>query len=85
MTARKKRAAKKVGTPASPITLSKVIDECVAGLSMIEVTARALEENQSAVAEQLVLERALKTLSSVYNYLSDLPDAGGGGDPDQPE
>lgn len=65
MTARKKkRAAKKAHAPVAPalISVSKVLDECVAGISMIELSVRSLEENDGAATERVTLKRALKAL-----------------------
>lgn len=67
MTARKKkRAAKKACTPVAPapISVSKVLDECIAGISMIEVSVRSLEENDGAATERVTLKRAVKALGS---------------------
>lgn len=70
-----KKAAKKAPAPvasAPPVSVRQVLDECVAGLSLIEVTVRSLDENDYASCEQVTLRRALKALWIVHDYLTEL-------------
>jgi hypothetical protein len=81
----KRRAAKKARAPVLQVSVSKIMDECVAAVSLIEVTVRSLEANDRAACEQVTMQRALKAIWIVHDYLSDVLGAGKGGEDDEDE
>lgn len=72
---RAKARARKAIIPATTIT------DIVAAISLVEVTMRSLETQESGAPEQVVLEQALKKLWAVHDLLIEVAtDDDDGGD-----
>lgn len=59
--------------PAPKLTSPQAaLDECVAAISLIEVTTHSLDSQEIASPEQEVLKRALKSIWSVHDWIYEL-------------
>lgn len=65
-------AAPTVATSKPPVSVSKLCDDFSAGWCMVEVAMHSLDGKEIGHAEGVVLQRALKILWPISEYLSDL-------------
>lgn len=49
-----------------------ILDECIAAISLVDVTVHSLELREIACSEQEVLKRALEAIWLVHDWIDDL-------------
>jgi hypothetical protein len=54
-----------------PTSAESTLNECLGAISLVEVTVRSLESQAIACSEQEVLNRALRALRSVHDWIYD--------------
>jgi hypothetical protein len=55
-----------------PASAESVLDECIAAISLVDVTVHSLESQEVASSEQEVLKRALEAIWLIHDWVDEL-------------